>query len=186
MLPTSHGIIQETRINQDVVLRAPGTTFHGSAFFSNAMILLSTISDSGNSSTFGVVSGPGSIISGNTLTFTGPGNVTVEANVEGDNKYRPGYTTGIAYVAPWPPTITSHPSYISNNISITVESNGYFVYPVTCYVGNMQIHPSSISIVDTTKITVQLPDLSSLPSGATTVTVLAMGGYDSFTAFKVG
>ncbi|MGM0594610.1 MAG: MBG domain-containing protein, partial [Pseudomonadota bacterium] len=55
-------------------------------------VILSAASDSSGAIAFALVSGPAAM-SGDTLTLTGPGSVTIRADVEGDANYNPGSLT---------------------------------------------------------------------------------------------
>jgi hypothetical protein len=89
----SLAVIYQTA-NQSQTIIFPAIANHT---FGDASITLDAAASSGLPVTFSVVSGPATLISGNVLTLTGAGSVTVQANQPGNSSYNPAPPTNISF-----------------------------------------------------------------------------------------
>jgi hypothetical protein len=84
------GTLVVAKANQTVTFTNPGSKI------TTDSVLLSATASSGLSPTFGVVSGPASVV-GSTATFTGAGSVTLSANQSGDSNWNAAPQTNVTF-----------------------------------------------------------------------------------------
>ncbi|TWF39865.1 gliding motility-associated-like protein [Chitinophaga polysaccharea] len=119
-------ILTITTATQAITFNALANKTYGDADFT-----LNASSNSGLAVTYLVTSGPATI-SGNTVTITGTGNVTIAASQDGDNRYQPATTVTQSFnIAKALLTVTAN-----NKSKIYLQPNPVLDYTITGFVKN--------------------------------------------------
>jgi len=106
--------------NQTINFPNPGTQTYGVA-----PIILTASASSGLSVTYSVSSGPATVV-GNTLTITGAGSVTVQANQAGNNTYNPALPASQTFtVSPAALTITANTATKNYGTALTLGTSAF-------------------------------------------------------------